>query len=78
MEPQLHRLLLEGAEKGNQKGLDFLMAYVEDTLNKLRYNLSPTGFKKVFPLIWENISFALREVIRTNIDVSLSFSIENS
>ena len=71
MEPVIYRLLLEGAETTNQElGVEKLMKYLDKSLIKIKNKTTPSGFDKLFSIIWENASIALKELVRTNIEVS--------
>lgn len=72
MRPMILRLLLEGSETDSEEHLmDTLMKYLDKNLIKLKHKLSRTNFDKMFVILWENASVALKELINTNIEVSL-------
>ncbi|CAG7828570.1 unnamed protein product [Allacma fusca] len=69
MEPVIYRMLLEGVEVENEdEGVSKLCKYLDKNLIKLRDKLTQDGFDKVFIIIWENASRALRNLIRTNVE----------
>lgn len=71
MEPVIYRLLLEGAETANEEeGVEKLMKYLDNNLIKIKNRTTPSGFDKLFAIIWENAAIALKELVRTNIEVS--------
>jgi hypothetical protein len=71
MEPVIYRLLLEGAQNSNQvEGVDRLMKYLDSNLIKIKNRTTPSGFDKLFAIIWDNTAIALKELVRTNIEVS--------
>jgi len=70
MRPMILRLLLEGSETdSDDHGVEKLMKYLDKNLIKLKHKLTPTNFDKIFAILWDNASVALRELIKTNIDV---------
>lgn len=70
MRPVIQKLLLEGSETDSDKyGVEKLVTYLDKNLIKLQNKLKPATFDKVFVILWENVSVALRSLIATNIEV---------
>ncbi|ODN05628.1 Protein unc-13 D [Orchesella cincta] len=70
MRPVIQKLLLEGSETDSEEyGVEKLVKYLDKNLIKLNNKLTPATFDKVFAIIWENASVALRYLINTNIEV---------
>jgi hypothetical protein len=75
MRPMILRLLLEGSETDSEEyGVEKLMKYLDKSLIKLKNKLTPTNFDKMFSILWDNASVALKELIKTNIDVCMQTS----
>lgn len=70
MRPVIQKLLLEGCETDTEEyGTEKLVKYLDKSLIKLKNKLKPATFDKVFAILWENASVALRYLITTNIEV---------
>lgn len=70
MRPVIQKLLLEGSETDTEEyGTEKLVKYLDKSLIKLKNKLKPSTFDKVFAILWENASVALRYLIDTNIEV---------
>lgn len=71
MRPVIQKLLLEGLEEGDSEaaGTEKLVKYLDQSLIKLKNKLKPGTFDKVFAILWENASVALRHLMTTNIEV---------
>lgn len=72
--PPMRKFLVEGAEVLHQdsNSMDRLMMYLEDSLKTLNTELNEVNFERILAAIWEELAIILRELVQTNLDVSIS------
>lgn len=71
--PPMRKFLVEGAEVLHQdsNSMDRLMMYLEDSLKTLNTELNEINFERILSAIWEELAIILRELVQTNLDVSV-------
>lgn len=83
MAPSMRKFLLECAVTANpatdpganttSNSMDRLMSYLEESLTTLHTELNEVNFKRILTVIWEELAIILRELVQTNLDVSVSW-----
>ncbi|CAH1967098.1 unnamed protein product [Acanthoscelides obtectus] len=70
MAPAMKRLLIEGAELGDQdsNSCDRLMMYVDNNLGTLHRELNEENFSRTLEVVWEMLNGTLGEIIQSNIE----------
>lgn len=72
MSPEMSKFLMEGAEviNTNNKHLDNLMQYLDESLCTLSHELNEENFQRILDVIVDQIANIMYNLIRSNLEVS--------
>lgn len=80
MSPEMSKFLMEGAEviNTNNKHLDNLMLYLDESLCTLSNELNEENFQRILDIIVDQIANIMYNLIQSNLEVSSIFFKKNA